>query len=51
MMKIISLLFFFISINVTAQKKWTVAKDGTGTFKTIQAAIDALPVENKIRRL
>ena len=49
MMKIISLLFFFISINVTAQKKWTVAKDGTGTFKTIQAAIDALPVENKKR--
>lgn len=36
-----------ITINVSGQKKIMVAKDGSGNYKTIQAALDAAPSNNK----
>lgn len=38
---------FFITGNVIAQKRITVAKDGSGNYKTIQAALDAVPSNSK----
>lgn len=29
-----------------AQAKWTVARDGTGRYRTVQAALDAIPCNN-----
>jgi pectinesterase len=41
-------LMFLISYVTTAQsKKITVAKDGSGQYKTVQAAFDAIPLGNK----
>lgn len=34
------------SVAVLAQKKMTVAQDGSGNFKTVQAALDAVPSGN-----
>ena len=36
-----------ITINVFAQKKIIVAKDGSGNYKTVQQALDAIPLNNK----
>ena len=44
---IISCLFF--SAATTAQQKITVARDGTGDFGTVQAALDAVPAGNDKR--
>jgi pectinesterase len=45
----ILLLCTAISLTATAQtKKITVAQDGSGTYKTVQAAIDAVPAGNTI---
>jgi pectinesterase len=46
------LLCFLLVFNCLAlfsQKKWVVAQDGTGTFKTLQSAFDKVPVGNKKR--
>ena len=40
------LILFFVA-NVFAQKKITVAKDGTGNYKTVQAALDASSSNSK----
>ncbi len=37
----------FFSLPALAQKKLIVAQDGTGTYKTVQAAFDAVPLQNK----
>src|SRR5215217_5449897 len=44
-----SLLVFFIfcfSLSLPAQKRITVAQDGTGDYKTLQAALNAVPEGN-----
>lgn len=33
--------------SICAQKRITVAQDGSGTYKTVQAALDAVPLGNK----
>ncbi|MGH2553823.1 MAG: pectinesterase family protein, partial [Chitinophagaceae bacterium] len=43
MKRFIQILFLIISMQVAAQKKIIVAADGSGDFKTIQAAINSLP--------
>jgi pectinesterase len=50
---IICLLFFVVSFaGLHAQpKRITVAQDGSGDFKTIQAAVDAMPVHSQTRLL
>lgn len=37
----------FFSIQLSAQQKITVAQDGTGKYKTVQQALDAVPKNNK----
>lgn len=44
---LIPLLFFTCIINAIAQKKITVAQDGSGNCKTVQQAFDAVPINNK----
>jgi pectinesterase len=39
--------FCFIALIANAQKRLVVAADGTGDFKTVQAAFDAVPANNK----
>lgn len=41
------LFFIFCSLSVSAQKKLVVAANGTGDFKTLQQAINAVPANNK----
>src|SRR5260221_993879 len=43
----LSALFFFYSITVFSQQKIIVAQDGTGKYKTVQAAFNAIPLNNK----
>src|SRR5258706_15713093 len=43
----LSTLFFFYSITVFSQQKIIVAQDGTGKYKTVQAAFNAIPLNNK----
>lgn len=48
MQKIIAtILFLLLFINVPAQKTCVVAKDGTGNFTTVGAALAAVPFNNK----
>src|SRR4051812_30911488 len=42
---ILSISFLFYS--AAAQKKITVAKDGSGNYTSVQAALDAVPEGNK----
>lgn len=35
------------SVLLAQPKKWTVAQDGTGAYNTVQAALDAVPTNNK----
>jgi pectinesterase len=44
-------LAFFSSAAFAAPKQFTVALDGTGDFKTVQAAIDAAPTDGAIIEL
>lgn len=44
---IVFLFLFFSAFAVVGQKKITVAQDGSGQFKTVQAALDAIPKNNK----
>ena len=46
MKKLITIIFAMASFCVHAQKKVTVAIDGSGDFKTIQSALDAQPSNN-----
>src|SRR5262245_7040922 len=47
-MKVISFLFVVLfTTSVSAQKKITVAADGSGNYKTVQSALDAVPKNNK----
>jgi pectinesterase len=39
-------IFCFFSLTIFAQKKITVAQDGSGDYKTVQAALDAVPSGN-----
>jgi pectinesterase len=41
------LVGLLLCLNVVAQQKWTVAKDGTGNFTKVQDALDAVPEGNK----
>jgi pectinesterase len=41
------IVFLLIGLFAVAQKKITVAQDGSGNFKTVQAAFDAVPNNNK----
>lgn len=48
MNKILSILFIFTGFSAVAQPlQRTVAQDGTGEFKTVQAAFNAIPANNK----
>jgi len=38
---------FLLSLVATAQRRLVVAQDGSGNYKTIQEALDAVPVDNK----
>lgn len=40
------MLFFLFTFNVNAQYNRIVAKDGSGSFKTVQAAIDSAPINS-----
>lgn len=44
-------IFYFKDVNVTAatSKTIVVAKDGSGNFKTVQAAVNSIPKNNKQR--
>ncbi|HEY6504442.1 MAG TPA: pectinesterase family protein [Chitinophagaceae bacterium] len=47
-MKILLLLTVFcLTLSLSAQKKLIVAVDGSGDFKTVQAAFNAVPLNNK----
>ncbi|GHN02325.1 pectinesterase [Cytophagales bacterium WSM2-2] len=47
-MRRLSIFLIFISFNAAvAQKKITVAQDGSGDYKTVQQAFDAIPSKNK----
>ena len=45
-MKIVSLLLLLITTSVFAQKKIVVAADGSGQYRTVQAALNAVPEGN-----
>lgn len=51
MKKIASAFFLFVVLHASAQLprpiKKTVAQDGSGDYKTVQAAFDAVPYNNK----
>mgnify|MGYP001550441241 CR=1 FL=1 len=49
MKKMLFIPALFLSFCVFAQKNITVAQDGSGDYKTIQAAFDAIPPGNKSR--
>jgi pectinesterase len=50
MKKIVFLLAFYLFVIASfAQKQLVVAKDGTGNYTTVQAALDAVPSKNKKR--
>jgi pectinesterase len=47
MKNFVVLICLLLSLPVLAQKKYVVAADGSGDFKTIQSAFDAVPLNNK----
>lgn len=47
MNKIFFIVFAFFTLTASAQKKVIVAQDGSGNFKIVQAAFDAIPKNNK----
>lgn len=44
---LIFLLLFVCPSFLYAQKKWVVAAEGSGQFRTVQAALNAVPLHNK----
>ncbi|GAB4030593.1 pectinesterase family protein [Spirosoma jeollabukense] len=47
---VLALIFSLVSVCGFAQKQYvTVAQDGSGDYRTVQAALDAIPAENKNR--
>ena len=47
MKKVLLFLLCFFTMPLFAQVKITVAQDGSGNFNTVQAALNAVPVNNK----
>jgi len=47
MKKRLLLYFLLVPLFALSQKKMTVAKDGSGDYQTVQAALDAVPLSNK----
>jgi pectinesterase len=47
MKKLLTIWLCFMALCVSAQKRFVVAQDGSGDFKTVQAAFDAIPAGNK----
>lgn len=45
---LLTILAIIISLFSESQKKVTVAQDGSGNYRTVQAAFDAIPMANKI---
>jgi pectinesterase len=43
----LALCFVLSTLSGFSQKKWIVAKDGSGNYTTVQSAFDALPADNK----
>ncbi len=41
-------LIVIVQLNAESQSKITVAQDGSGNYKTVQAALNAIPLNNKI---
>src|SRR5438874_1847001 len=51
MNKFLFILFLFTSLTGTAQRKRiVVAQDGSGNYRTVQQALDAVPLNNKNSR-
>jgi pectinesterase len=47
MKKITAIVFIFFITHTVAQTKKTVAQDGSGDYTTVQAAFNAVPLDNK----
>ena len=45
---LLTILAIIISLFSESKKKVTVAQDGSGNYRTVQAAFDAIPMGNKI---
>jgi pectinesterase len=43
---VVTIAFFLFSITLYGQRKITVASDGSGQYRSVQAALDALPTPN-----
>jgi pectinesterase len=47
MKRTLSILFLLAALNTIAQNKKTVAQDGSGNYRTVQEALNAVPLNNK----
>ena len=44
---LVIILIITINLNAQSQTKITVAQDGTGNYKTVQEALNVIPLNNK----
>jgi pectinesterase len=48
-MRYVLIFLLFLPAKTFSQKKWTVSQDGSGNYKTVQSALDAVPKNNRQR--